>query len=300
MRFRKCDGEHNEALDLLVSAHASLHGLVSMGLRPKAQAGGGGDVAEAPQCGGDRRNPIDMAGPTSRGVLVKDISKNCNALWDKLAFAYHARLQHGIHNLMISDTYNFVFIHVPKTGGNSIQKVLLPFSDDHMALIGPHHDGVDRFEIRSPNLDIHKHSSLEDYRRRLDPERFSHFVKVTCVRNPWDRCASYFFSPHRGAVTWSPAAFETFIEEAIKPHRDYLALAGRDGDPFDNVDIVLRFEHLDEDFAGLCDRLGIGRHALPHINASKRNHYRSYYNDHAIDLVANKFAAEITRFGYSF
>ena len=202
---------------------------------------------------------------------------------------------------MISNDHNFLFIHVPKTGGNSIQKALLPFSDDHMALVAPHHDGIDRFEIRSPSLDIRKHSSLEDYRRQLDPKIFARLTKVTCVRNPWDRCASFFFSPHRGAVNWSPAAFEDFIRMTVHPHSYYLALEGRVDDSFSNIDVFLRFERLAADFATLCDRLGIERTALPRVNVSNREAYRSYFTTQSlVDLVAEKFAYEIALFDYDF
>ena len=128
---------------------------------------------------------------------------------------------------MLSISNNFLFIHVPKTGGNAIQRILLPFSDDEMALVNPVHDGIERFEIRSPQLKVHKHSSLEDYRNQLDPETFSRLTTITCIWNPWDRCVSYYFSPHRGAVTWSPSDFETFIETTVKPHRDFLKLEGQ-------------------------------------------------------------------------
>ncbi|MCD2181558.1 sulfotransferase family 2 domain-containing protein [Rhizobium sp. GN54] len=202
---------------------------------------------------------------------------------------------------MLSIINNFLFIHIPKTGGNSLQSVLLPFSDDHMTLPSPRHDGINRFEVRSSTLDIHKHSTLEDYRRQIDAETFARLRKVACIRNPWDRCASFFFSPHRGSVQWSPEDFENFIETSVKPHRDYLDIQGGNCDPFHNVDIVLRFEHLDEDFAKLCDTLEIPQRNLPRVNSSKREHYRSYYTRRqSIDLVARKFSDEIARFGYIF
>lgn len=201
---------------------------------------------------------------------------------------------------MLSTSHAFLFIHVPKTGGNALQKALLPFSDDKMALIAPHHDGVDRFEVRSPVLDIHKHSTLQDYRRQLSPEVFKRLTKVTCVRNPWDRCVSFFFSPHRGPVSWSEAAFEAFVRTKVAPHSAYLALDGCPGDPFNNVDRVLRFEQLHEDFPALCHQLGIACPELPRLNVSVRDAYQTYYPTQTlIDLVAEKFAPEIARFGYT-
>ncbi|MBW4972261.1 sulfotransferase family protein [Roseovarius mucosus] len=202
---------------------------------------------------------------------------------------------------MLSSSFNFIFIHVPKTGGNSIQKALLPYSDDRIALIGPHHDGINRFEIRSPEFEIHKHATLEDYRRQLDQERYARLIKVTCVRNPWERCVSYYFSPHRGAVVWSEQDFANFISNTVHPHAHYLTLDGLKSDPFDNVDVILKYETLEMDFKALCGRLGLGDVALPRLNASVRDTYRSYFvRDDVIELVAEKFAPEIDRFGYSF
>jgi hypothetical protein len=202
---------------------------------------------------------------------------------------------------LLSTRHNFLFIHVPKTGGNSIQKALVPFSDDRLVCSSPHHDGIDRFELRSDRLDVHKHSSLQDYRAQLDSETFRGLVKITCVRNPWDRCVSHFFSPYRGSVVWSPGAFEAFIHGTVLPHAHYLALDGLSNSPFEHVDVVLRFEHLGEDFTSLCDRLGIATDALPRLNMSRREHYRSYFpTQRLIDLVAERFTLEISRFSYEF
>ena len=203
--------------------------------------------------------------------------------------------------MLLSTNHNFLFIHVPKTGGNSIQKVLLPFSDDRMVADRPHHDGVNRFDIVSDQFSLRKHASLEDYRKRLDPDVFSRLTKIACVRNPWDRCVSFFFSPHRGSVAWSPDAFEELIYTKVHPHAHYLALDEHAGDPFDHVDVVLRFERIAEDFSNLCELLAIGWTELPRVNVSQRADYRSYFTtSRMIDLVADRFALEIARFNYDF
>lgn len=202
---------------------------------------------------------------------------------------------------MISISNNFLFIHVPKTGGNSVQSVLLPFCDDYKALLNPRHDGEERFEIRSKTLDIHKHSSLEEYRLQLDPDLFERLIKVTCARNPWDRCISFFHSPHRGDVSWSEQAFEEFIIEKIKPHRDFLQITGGAEDAYDNVDVNLRHETLQADFELFCQKIGINAPSLPTLNVSSRKHYRDYYtSERLINLVAERYADDIKRFGYTF
>lgn len=203
---------------------------------------------------------------------------------------------------MLSLSHQFLFIHVPKTAGNSLQRALLEYSEDRAVVVGPRQDGIERFEIRSPGLDVHKHSSLSDYQQQLSQALFGRLYKFACVRNPWDRCVSHFFSPHRGSVDWSPEAFGNFIDLEVRPLTDYLDLG--QGDPsavFGNVDDIIRFESLESDFAKVCDVLGLGPVKLPHVNASSRRDYRRYYvSSTLIEKVATRFAAEIQYFDYTF
>lgn len=163
------------------------------------------------------------------------------------------------------------------------------------------HDGIDRFEIRSQAINIHKHSSLEDYRSQLDKHTFDELLKITCVRNPWDRCVSFFFSPHRGPVNWSDVEFAEFIKSTVKPHAHFLKTSTSATSYFDNIDFYIRFEQIADDFTALCKKLQIERLQLPHINKSNRKNYQQYYkNQSTIDLVAEIFQDEIEQFQYTF
>ena len=203
---------------------------------------------------------------------------------------------------LISISHRFLFIHVPKTGVNSIQNILKAYSDDAVVCVAPHHDGVERFEVRSGKYKTVKHSTLADYRREYGDELLSRLFTFCCVRNPWDRCISHFFSPHRGQVEWSKAAFLRFLETEIKPFAWYVTIPGQpDSLPrnLGNIDFVMRFESLQADFDQACQRLSLPPMVLPRRNASSRDAYQLYYDAETADAVAAKFSDEIQYFGYS-
>jgi hypothetical protein len=203
---------------------------------------------------------------------------------------------------MLSLRHKFLFVHIKKTAGNAIQSALLPFSEDRVVLTGPSHDGVERFNIQSPTADIRKHSRLAEYRSQLPEELFRELFKFTCVRNPWDRCVSFYFSPHRREREWSPEVFVDLVRRVVEPAHLIVELEKGEGEAaFDNLDDVIRFERLEADFRRVCRTLALPVRELPKINLSKRGDYREYYEtDEMIELVADKFAPEITRFGYRF
>ena len=196
---------------------------------------------------------------------------------------------------MISFQKRFLFVHIPKTAGNSIQSVLRDYSEDELVALRSEQDGVERFGLRNPKYKIKKHSTLAEYRAALGETQFGNLYRFTCVRNPWDRMVSYYFTPTQKAKAWDRKKFRKIISSALSV-ADYLRLDQGEEAPFGNVDYIMRFENLADDFRAVCAALDISQVALPRYNRSNRDHYSKYYDDQLRELVRARFAAEIERF----
>jgi hypothetical protein len=200
---------------------------------------------------------------------------------------------------MISLQKRFLFVHIPKTAGNSIQSVLRDYSEDQLVALRKEQDGIERFGLRNSKYKVKKHSTLSEYHGALGDEQFGNLYKFTCVRNPWDRMVSYYFTPTQNPETWNRQKFRTVISKAA-PVADYLRLGNGGEDPFANVDYIMRFENLGDDFRAVCAAIGISLSTLPQYNRSSRQHYSKYYDDELCELVRVRFASEIERFNYRF
>jgi len=200
---------------------------------------------------------------------------------------------------MISFQKRFLFVHIPKTAGNSIQSVLRDYSEDEIVALRSEQDGIERFGVRNPKYKIKKHSTLAEYQAALGEDRFRSLYKFTCVRNPWDRMVSYYFTPTKRVGEWDRKEFRKVISKALSVV-DYLRFGEAEEKPFGNVDYVMRFENLADDFRSVCATLGIPTVDLPQYNRSSREHYSKYYDDNFREFVRKRFAPEIERFGYTF
>lgn len=200
---------------------------------------------------------------------------------------------------MISLQNRFLFVHIPKTAGNSIQSVLRHYSEDELVVLRQEQDGVERFGLRNPKFKLRKHSTLAEYRAALGEEAFGALFKFTCVRNPWDRMVSLYFQPTQKPEMWDPKKFRKLVLKTPSI-ADYLRLDQPNDDPFGNVRQLLRFENLADDFRSVCAALDIPAAPLPIYNRSARKPYAEYYDVDLRDMVGERFAPEIERFGYKF
>ncbi len=180
---------------------------------------------------------------------------------------------------------DFVFIHINKTGGSSIEKALnLPF--EHKTAI----------------------EKIDEIGRRQWDRRYS----FTAVRNPWDKVVSHYH--YRVQTNQTDLAIETvdfkkWVQltygsmdpiyydkpKMFMPQSDWIV--DRDGKVV--VNFICRFENLSNDFRQVCSKLGKAAQ-LPHLKASKRGHYSLYYDDATEEIVGTWFAKDLENFGYQF
>ena len=183
--------------------------------------------------------------------------------------------------VMIEDP-NTTFIHIPKTAGTAISRWLIH-----------HANGQWQFK------DTHggKHAPL-DMIKKLRPEANLGFVFVS-IRNPWDRMVSgYHYYKKQRKLKEFPS-FEKFLfqeewHQLNKPQAHYFKSQ--------EVDCVIRYENLVEDFRQIQQRFGKNKKPLQRSNRSDRTpDYRTYYTSSAmIDIVAKRHQKDLRRFKYTF
>lgn len=195
---------------------------------------------------------------------------------------------------MISHKRKFIFLHVPKCAGSTLNTFFLKYSDD-------------------PEFNAW-HPTLKGYSQKYE---ISNYFKILSSRNPWDRLVSCFFYLKQGGnktlhdidlskklkiykSDFKPWIKNHFFEALnlnlkvnhLKPIFFYLSKTA--------PDFIIKTENLQQDFNTVCDKIGIPQQELPHKNKSKHKHYTEYYDEETKQIVAEKYAKDIEYFGYEF
>ncbi|MFX0547045.1 sulfotransferase family 2 domain-containing protein [Roseovarius sp. S1116L3] len=213
--------------------------------------------------------------------------------------------------MIISPNRNYVFVHIPKTGGTSLATALEARAMRDDILIGDTPKARRRRGrlkgLGAPGR-LWKHATLDDIAGVMPPEWMAQALVFTLVRNPWDRMVSYYHwlrlqrfdhSAVRAAQTHEFSAFLDLpdMQASIRshPYGRYVRRGQSERTP-----LFIRLETFEADAAPLWDHLGF-RLNLPHLNVSPRvRDYRQYYDDAARRCVASLCAEDIERFGYQF
>lgn len=208
--------------------------------------------------------------------------------------------------MLISTEKNFIFVHVPKTGGQALEKALRPYAVKRPG--GQWRRLLSHLPIpEGMNAKFGPHTSAQWAKLKLPAEFFQAAFKFGLVRNPYDLAVSrYAFiktekNHHRHERTAGQSFAEFLRSEKRRLVRDDQTskLYGWNGKPL--VDEIYRFETMEETYRDIVERLDLP-HApeLRRVNASKRGHYREYYGETERKLVEDIWRRDFSNFGYQF
>lgn len=217
---------------------------------------------------------------------------------------------------MICHKYKCIFVHIPKTAGQSIEHVFLnllglSWEEREPLLLKFNYDK----NLGPPRL---AHLKAQEYLKYnyISQSMFDSYFKFSFVRNPWSRIVS-FYNYRRYYQLFS---FKHFVTKRLKNkilERDYWFIGpqyefimNHNGDII--VDYIGRFENLQNDFNVICNALGLKDVKLPHVNKAReasfmqkffrksKRHYSEYYDKETKEIVENAYKKDIQIFNYSF
>lgn len=194
---------------------------------------------------------------------------------------------------LINLTHQFIFIHIPKTAGKSIERVCSQINDTRR---------------------VSRHSNLEMIIKKYPLA--SKFWSFSCVRDPWDRQYSlylYMLTQVRKKrqiekIKELEKGFENFLtseliqQDHAKEWFNHLHTNQIDWiqSTEKNCNFYIKFENIQQDWQIVASRLNLST-TLPVINQThKQKTYKNMYNQVTKKIIEKRFQRDIDTFKYTF
>jgi len=208
--------------------------------------------------------------------------------------------------MLISDSHQFVFVHVRKAAGTSLRQLLSP-----VALTWRHSRwqriGSATGLIRDyRRFAFRPHEPLPTAQRIMPEAQYQSYLKCAFVRNPWARLLSEYRyildhpEHHRHRRVSALGGLDGFIEyQASRPdahqHRQVSGLDGQCG-----LDFIGKVEFFKKDVRRLCDRLDLPCEISERLNTTSPINYRTTYSTSQRHRIAELWADDIEWLEYEY
>ena len=222
---------------------------------------------------------------------------------------------------IINNSFNFVFVHVPKAAGTSITSVLSKHTNYCDLEIGGTDFGEKIQPIYRKRFGIGKHSTAREIRNLLGAVNWSRFFTFSFVRNPFTRS----FSTYRFLRKWEgPNAdftarmrafdsFEQYVlsgiweetngpDEIFRPQVHWLRSDTQPGQLL--VDYVGRVENIQSDMVRVLNAVGLSKETLalntiPNLNRSEEKDQSITFPPDVVERIVKRYELDFDTFGYS-
>lgn len=219
--------------------------------------------------------------------------------------------------VLVSHTNEFIFLKTRKTAGTTVEMCLEPAcTRPGTPVVEETQTRISKYGIvgarlvpeRKPKWVFRKsniwrnHAPAQRVKSALGAERFDRYTKISCVRNPFDRCVSLFH--------WRGLGQDDFAQTR-QAFRDFLSSRRWSDDIKIThvgttyvIDHMIRFENLREDIEDTARTLGVEVNvdALPHTKSTaktrKKHAVADYYDEDTIEIVKSRLAWVFDRFPY--
>ena len=136
--------------------------------------------------------------------------------------------------MIICNSKNFIFIHIPKNGGTSVSKCLERNLRPQDISLNPNFDdGWDKYaENYKKRFGLFKHSLARDVAKAMGPESFKGYYVFTFSRNPFARAYSAYTFTLRTDAKYRPnseryreikdMSFEEFLKSRYVQNHELL------------------------------------------------------------------------------
>jgi len=203
--------------------------------------------------------------------------------------------------MLYNQKEKYIFIHIPKTAGTSIQRSF-----------------VGKRDASTPGFN--DHISTTDVIKKIGIKQFQSCFSFTLVRNPWARIHSLYnhitekprkkwdhvLRPYKkmGFNNWVINEYENFILK-IYPQWCYKGSVQQQIDWISHnkkiqISYVGKFENLSSEFTYLKNKTNNDHCSLRHANRIEHLSYQEIYNQDAINKVKELCKDDIQQWNYTF
>ncbi len=220
----------------------------------------------------------------------------------------------NVHNIYPES--GIIFVHIPKTGGTSINNFLLNLENPTLSKKNKfkyyYYEELKRLKISS------KHGKAKDYKKFIDDDTWNKSLKIASIRNPWDLMLSSYYwwlqfgnKFHRCRHMYNDISQMNFYEFLQSPYGSSMIndCIGNIEDWINDkngkfiLDGLIRLEYFEEDFKKVINKFNLNikiTTKLKKLNSTSHNTYREYYDEYSKKKIFERFKFIIEKYGYSF